>query len=69
MGSKLCLPSFCIELIFSVLTLFYYRKGIGDYESRSAPFFLLESLEIGLKGKGRDLNKLREGTMKGHKAK
>lgn len=71
MGSKLYLPRFCMELIFCVLTLFCYGKGIGDYESRSTHFFLLESLDTRLKEKGRDVgvNKLREGTTKGHKAK
>lgn len=69
MRSKLCLPSFCTELIFCVLTLFYYGRGIGDYDSRSTLFFLLESLEICLKEKGRNLNKLSEGTRKGHKEK
>lgn len=69
MGSKLCLPSFCIELIFCVLMLFYYSKGTGDYESSITPFFLLESLETCLKEKERDLNRLREGTMKGDKEK
>lgn len=59
METKLRLPSLCMELIFCVLTLFYYSKGIGDYENRSTPSFLLESLDTSLKEKGRDVNKLR----------
>lgn len=65
MGTKLCLPSFCMELIFCVLTLFYYSKGIADQESRSTPFFLPQSLETRLKEKGRKINKLRKGQQKG----